>query len=150
LNKANPATIAGLLTMFKLYVKTAGIDDLFYGVFYNTDGDNWTCRSAGHSAVADGAGLKTVTGLSLDIQVGDCVAFYWKNSSPEMTQPGEDDVYISYSAGNLCSPDSSGSFPDWIAAGKATFSIQGIGDVLSDSGGESASPAALLVATGII
>ncbi|MBA7530723.1 hypothetical protein ES705_22933 [subsurface metagenome] len=130
LNKANPAELAGIITEVNVFVNTAGEDNLFVGIFFNTGGDNWTCRSAANEAVPGGAGLKTISGLALDCQVGDCVAIFWKNASPDMTADGEDDTYISYSVGNLCSPASSGAFPDWIAAGKHTVSLGALGETL--------------------
>ncbi|GAI13352.1 unnamed protein product, partial [marine sediment metagenome] len=76
LNKANPATMAGIITEVNDYAHTAGEDNLFVGIFFNTGGDNWTCRSAANAAVPGGEGLKTLSGLALDCQVGDCIAFW--------------------------------------------------------------------------
>lgn len=137
----------GTITDVDVYV---GDTDLAAGskiaIFYNTAGNNFTCRDAYTLAEALAAGAKrSLSGLSLSIQTGDFIGIFINGGK---IRGDSVDVVSGYrfDYGDSCTPESSYAFSDLLT--NADMSLYGYGN-----GGGAAAPegvAAQLVSVGVI
>jgi hypothetical protein len=85
---------------------------MYIGFFYNTSGNNYTCRSAFTVDVWDGTpGYMYWWKTSFDCRVGDYIGYYIVTGRMNDIYPGH--VYAMSYTGNACSDNQSTTFSNW-------------------------------------
>jgi len=84
----NPANGAGTITDIEIWLVSAA-DGLKVGIFYNTTGDNYKCRSATGDLGAISPGSKqTISGQSLAVEIGDVIGYTLDGGAIWLTATG--------------------------------------------------------------
>ena len=135
----NPANETGIISTIQVYA-FADAGGLKTGTFYGSSG-SYTCRSfAVLGTVAAGA-VRTFTGLSISVTVGDLLGCYHSSGNLEMAKVGSAGAYNA--AGDLFTGTHS-----YVFYSGDTISIYGSG--ATPPTGQPGSSAAKVVVTGLI
>ena len=118
----NPSALTGRVTSIDVWA-SANISGLVVGSFYNTAGQDYTCRDS-HSIGTVTSGSKQTFSVDFTIADGDYIGFYCASGNIEKDTTGFDGIY--WLAGEHSDPGDSGTYS--LDTGDA-FSLYGTGGV---------------------
>ncbi len=136
IDKNNPAKGSGILDSVQLYTRN-GVQGLTIGTFYTTNGNTLKCRDSVYIGNLS-AGFREITGLSLEIVVGDFIGNYLTGGSIDSNLAGFDGVW--WLSGDYTNPDDEAEYTfesgqavslmGYGAAVAPTITTQAVDDIL--------------------
>lgn len=124
----NPANLDGKITTVEVWCQ-ASITNAKIGMFYNTTGNNYKCRSS-LSVPSIAAGSKRTYACNLDVVAGDLIGIWYPNGNMERTDSGGQGYW--YYNGDKATVGDEATYA--MSAGR-TMSLKGIGAEVAVGGG---------------
>jgi hypothetical protein len=118
----NPANAAGKITSIELWAYE-NLTGCKVGIFYQTNGGTFKCRSAATIGNVTAGSKQTFSGLSLSVEIGDYIGWYSESGYLEADYSGFAGIY--YVGNDHCIVDDEASYGFWDAS---AMSCHGTGE----------------------